>query len=150
SPAARRSGDTSLSDAATRRGNPDFAQQEPSRSTAGRPLSTQAARVAMAIAFAACGSAGKSAGSTATAGDQKSPAELRDVRYWEVIPSLPQGTRVLPSVYNPLGYNVCPPARWAALTEDEVTRAFGSQIANLNGPLHWVIDSLKASGSSQT
>ena len=112
--------------------------------------SVRAARVAMAmaLALAACGGADKP-GSSTTADNQQSPA-LRDVRYCEVIPSVAQGTMVLTSVYNTLGYNHCPPARWAALTEDEVNREFGSQIAKLNGPRHWVIDSLKASGSSQT
>jgi hypothetical protein len=101
----------------------------------------------MAITVAACGGAGTSG---ITGGDQMAPPQLRDVRYCEVIPSVTQGSTVLTSVYNTLGYNACPPVKWAALTEDEVNRAFGSQSAKLNGPRHWVIDSAQASGSSQT
>lgn len=104
----------------------------------------------MVAILAACGGAGKSSGSTATTGDQQPPTALRDVRYCEVIPSVPEGSTVTTSVYNTLGYNACPPLQWAALTEDKVNREFGSQSAKLNGPRHWVIDSIQASGSSQT
>src|SRR5215510_5609313 len=92
------------------------------------------AHIAMAVTIAACGGAGTSA---ATPGDQMPPPELRDVRYCEVIPSVAQGSTVLTSVYNTLGYNACPPAKWAALTESTVNREFGSQSARLNGPRHW-------------
>jgi hypothetical protein len=53
-------------------------------------------------------------------------------------------------VYNTLGLNYCPPEKWNALTEQEVNQEFGSQSVQLNGPRHWVIDSLLASGSTTT
>src|SRR5262245_21330801 len=81
----------------------------------------------VAVGLPACGAASQSAGAGATGGDQRVPAELRDVRYCEVLPSVAQGATVLTSVYNTLGYNDCPAGRWAALTEDEVNRAYGSQ-----------------------
>lgn len=106
--------------------------------------------VAMAAVLAACGSAGKPSGASPAAGDGTPPSELRDVRYCEVIPSVTDGSTVTTSVYNTLGYNVCPPIQWTALTEARVNREFGSQSAKLNGPRHWVIDGMKASGSTTT
>lgn len=106
--------------------------------------------VAATAVLAACGCGGKSSGSTAAASDQQAPQELRDVRYCEVIPSVTQGSTVTTSVYNTLGYNTCPPVQWVALTQDRVNREFGSQSAKLNGPRHWVLDSIQASGTSQT
>lgn len=116
-------------------------------------LSTRSFRrafVAAAAVLAACGSGGRSSSSTAAASGKQSPQELRDVRYCEVIPSVTQGSTVTTSVYNTLGYNTCPHVQWAALTEDRVNREFGSQSAKLNGPRHWVLDSMQVSGSSQT
>jgi hypothetical protein len=103
---------------------------------------------AMVAVLAACGGAGGPSGSTA--GDKPPPAELRDVRYCEVIPSVADGATITTSIYNTLGYNVCPPIAWSALTEDTVNREFGSQSAKLNGPRHWVLDRMQASGSSTT
>jgi hypothetical protein len=60
------------------------------------------------------------------------------------------GSTVTTYVYNTLGLNYCPPQQWNALTEQEVNQEFGSQSAQLNGPRHWVIDSLQASGSTTT
>ena len=62
--------------------------------------------VAAAVVLAACGSGGRSAGST---GATPSSPELRDVRYCEVLPSVTQGSTVTTSIYNTLGYNACPP-----------------------------------------
>jgi hypothetical protein len=106
--------------------------------------------IAMAAVLAACGSTGKPPGSATTADDKKPPADLRDVRYCEVLPSITDSSTVTTFVYNTLGYNNCPPIRWAALTEDRVNREFGSQSAKLNGPRHWVLDTIRASGSSDT
>jgi hypothetical protein len=78
------------------------------------------------------------------------PTELRDVRYCEVIPSVTQGDTTTTSVYNTLGSNFCPPEQWNSLTEAEVNQEFGSQSAELNGPRHWVMDSISASGESTT
>jgi hypothetical protein len=110
----------------------------------------RSALLAMAAVLAACGSTGQSSSSTTAAGDQKPPTALRDVRYCEVIPSVTAGSTVTTSVYNTLSYNLCPPLQWAALTEGKVNQAFGSQSAKLNGPRHWVIDAMQASGASDT
>jgi hypothetical protein len=115
-------------------------------------LSTRSFRhwfVAASAVLAACSGSGRSSGSTATGGKQP-PSDLRDVRYCEVIPSVTTGSTTTTSIYNTLYYNACPPVRWTALTEDKVNQEFGSQSAKLNGPRHWVLDSIQASGSSQT
>ena len=86
----------------------------------------------------------------AATGSGTMPSELRDVRYCEVIPSVSDGTNVTTYVYNTLGMNYCPAEQWRALTEDEVNQEYGSQSAKLNGPRHWVLDQIEASGASTT
>ncbi|HEY0547001.1 MAG TPA: hypothetical protein VGC91_16605 [Pyrinomonadaceae bacterium] len=76
--------------------------------------------------------------------------ELWNKRYCEVIPVTSDGEKLTSWVYNTLGLNDCPPAKWAALTEDEVNAEYGSVAAKLNGPRFWVIDKLVALGSSTT
>src|SRR5262245_47035154 len=78
------------------------------------------------------------------------PSELRDVRYCEVIPSMSDGTTVTTKVYTTCGRNYGLPRKWRALSEDEVNQEYGSQSAELNGPRHWVLDSIDGSGSSTT
>jgi len=73
---------------------------------------------------------------------------LRDVRYCEVIPSVTQDSVTTTYVYNTLTFNFCPPQQWKGLSEDEVNQEFGSQNAELNGPRHWVIDQLTATGGT--
>jgi hypothetical protein len=75
---------------------------------------------------------------------------LRDVRYCEVIPSVVNGPTTTTYVYNTLTFNRCPRGQWAQLTEGLVNREFGSQSAQLNGPRHWVMDEIQASGDSTT
>ncbi|HKC62852.1 MAG TPA: hypothetical protein VKB86_04410 [Pyrinomonadaceae bacterium] len=82
--------------------------------------------------------------------EQSVPAELRNVRYCEVIPVTRDGRTLTSWVYNTLGLNDCPAAEWDALTEDEVNEEYGSIAAKLNGPRYWVIDKLEASGSTTT
>ena len=115
--------------------------------------------ILVVLLLAAC-SSGSTTGSTviptpttapATASASATPSEtqnLRDVRYCEVIPSVQSGSMITTYVYNTLGLNDCPPGRWNALTEDKVNKEFGSQSAQLNGPRHWVMDSIVGSGSS--
>ncbi|MFN8620171.1 MAG: hypothetical protein U0869_26225 [Chloroflexota bacterium] len=75
---------------------------------------------------------------------------LRDMRYCEVIPSVTDGETTTSTVYNTLGLNLCPPLQWAQLTEDEVNAEYGSQSAKLNGPRHWVLDAITATGGGPT
>ena len=75
---------------------------------------------------------------------------LRDQRYCEVIPSVTQASTVTTYIYNTQGLNLCPAAQWDGLTEDEANQEFGSQSAQLNGPRHWMMDTLEGTGSSNT
>ena len=79
---------------------------------------------------------------------QSVPAELRNVRYCEVIPVTREGRTLTSWVYNTLGLNDCPAAEWDALTEEEVNEEYGSIAAKLNGPRYWVLDKLVGSGST--
>ena len=79
---------------------------------------------------------------------QSVPAELRNVRYCEVIPVTRDGRTLTSWVYNTLGLNDCPAAEWDALTEEEVNEEFGSIAAKLNGPRYWVLDKLVGSGTT--
>ena len=76
--------------------------------------------------------------------------KLRNVRYCEVIPSVVNGPTTTSYVYNTLTFNRCPARQWAKLTEAEVNQEFGSQSAQLNGPRHWVLDEIQASGTTTT
>jgi hypothetical protein len=75
---------------------------------------------------------------------------LRDVRYCEVIPSVVDGSTTTTYVYNTLTFNRCPRGQWSQITEGLANREFGSQSAQLNGPRHWVMDEIIASGTSTT
>ena len=75
---------------------------------------------------------------------------LRDVRYCEVIPSVVNGSTTTTYVYNTLTFSRCPRGQWSQITLGQVNRAFGSQSAQLNGPRHWVMDEIHASGDSTT
>src|ERR1051325_5206801 len=79
---------------------------------------------------------------------QSVPAELRNVRYCEVIPVTRDGSTLTSWVYNTLGLNDCPAAEWDALTEEEVNEEFGSIAAKLNGPRYWALDKLVGSGTT--
>ena len=129
-----------------------------------RLTSIVAATLPLAVVLAACGSDASSGSSPTTAaaaaaapggtaaavGTSSSsiPSELRDLRYCEVIPSVDGNGSTTTYVYNTLGQNLCPSEKWNQLTEDEVNEAYGSQSAELNGPRHWVLDSLDASGAT--
>ena len=75
---------------------------------------------------------------------------LRDQRYCEVIPSVLGESSVTTYIYNTQGLNLCPADQWEALTEAEVDQEYGSVSAQLNGPRHWMMDDLEATGSSTT
>ncbi len=113
----------------------------PRRVQGGSTLGRMAARLSVVVA-AVLAVPIASASATTTG--------LRDQRYCEVIPSVTQGSTVTTYIYNTQGLNLCPAAQWDALTEDEASQEFGSQSAQLNGPRHWMMDSLEGTGSSNT
>ncbi len=75
---------------------------------------------------------------------------ILDDRYCEIIPSVTEGDTTSSYVYNTIGYNDCPAADWIRLSEDDINAAFGSQVAKKNGPRHWTLDAITATGGATT
>jgi hypothetical protein len=78
------------------------------------------------------------------------PAELRDVRYGEVIPVFKDGFRLYGEVYNTMSLNDCPANLWAGLDAKALAKAYGAAAVKLNGPRYWVMDRIVSGGSTLT
>jgi hypothetical protein len=74
----------------------------------------------------------------------------RDARYCEIIPVVREGFHLKATVYNTLGLNDCPPAIWNAITEDAMKQRFDALTVLLNGPRHFLMDSITAQGATRT
>ena len=74
----------------------------------------------------------------------------RDARYCEIIPVVRQGFHLAATVYNTLGLNDCPPAIWAGITEDAMKQRFAALTVLLNGPRHFLMDSITAKGVTKS
>jgi hypothetical protein len=74
---------------------------------------------------------------------------VRDARYCEIIPIVSEGLHLVATVYNTLGLNDCPPAIWDAITEDAMKQRFDALTVILNGPRHFLMDSIIASGATK-
>ena len=73
---------------------------------------------------------------------------VRDARYCELIPVVRRGVHLLATVYNTLGLNECPPELWDKLTEPALKKRFSALKVVLNGPRHFVMDSIAAAGDT--
>ena len=75
--------------------------------------------------------------------DELFPGGLRDVRYGEVLllDKTDEGT-FSAQVWNTLGLNDCPQAAWDALDPAAIAAERGVLGAVLNGPRHWVLDTI--------
>jgi hypothetical protein len=80
--------------------------------------------------------------------DGHSVKNVRDARYCELIPIVREGFHIRATVYNTLGLNDCPEAAWSAITEEAMQRRFGALSVLLNGPRHFVMDSITALGAT--
>jgi hypothetical protein len=78
----------------------------------------------------------------------KPPSEWRNVRYCEVVPLFRHGLNLTVDVYNTMGFNNCPAELWNRLDARQLAKLYGSMQVKLNGPRHWVLDGLKASGNT--
>jgi hypothetical protein len=70
---------------------------------------------------------------------------LHDARYCEIIElkgALPDATA---TVWNTIGLNRCPAAWWRAFDAGELARELGDTLVVLNGPRHFLMDSVTAS-----
>ena len=73
----------------------------------------------------------------------------RDARYCELIPVVREGLHLTATVYNTLGLNDCPPAVWDAITEEAMKQRFDALTVLLNGPRHFLMDSITAGGATK-
>lgn len=77
-----------------------------------------------------------------------SPAELRNVRYCEVITVRRERLTLNVEVYNTLGLNFCPAGEWAKLDAKALAKQRGLTAVKLNGPRYWTIDAIEAKGAT--
>ena len=67
-------------------------------------------------------------------------ANLRNVRYCEVFVAKRHGLSATASVYNTLGLNDCPEAKWSALNADKLKNELRATMVVLNGPRYFTMD----------
>lgn len=66
-------------------------------------------------------------------------------RYCEVLlAEVDQGTGISLEAYNTVGCNSCPEEEWSNLNADTLQKELGSPYVRLNGPRHWVLDSISS------
>jgi hypothetical protein len=75
-------------------------------------------------------------------------ANVRDARYCEIIPVVRDGFRLIATVYNTLGLNDCPTEIWDAITEADMRKHFGVVTVLLNGPRHFLMDTISGDGAT--
>ena len=75
-------------------------------------------------------------------------ADMRDLRYCEVLLVSLSGTEPIASVYNTYPLNDCPEDTGAALDPKALATQFGANVALLNGPRHWMINRVEKVGGS--
>ncbi|HVX34781.1 MAG TPA: hypothetical protein VHC71_01020 [Hyphomicrobium sp.] len=76
------------------------------------------------------------------------PAELRNVRYCEILTMTRHRLAFDIKVYNTLGQNFCPEDQWRKLDAKALAKELNVSRVNLNGPRYWTIDAIKASGET--
>lgn len=67
-------------------------------------------------------------------------ANLRNVRYCEVFVARRHGLSATASVYNTIGLNDCPEAKWSALNADKLKNELHATMVVLNGPRYFTMD----------
>ena len=95
--------------------------------------------VCAAVAIAVAGASAAGAGAK-----PRHASGLHDARYCEVIElkGAPPAARAV--VWNTIGLNKCPAARWDALDAGALARELGDTFVVLNGPRHFLMDSASA------
>lgn len=78
------------------------------------------------------------------------PATLRDARYCEIVPIHVTREGLRASVYNTLGFDACPADKWEALTRLQLFRQFETLAVVMNGPRHFIMDDIIATGATKT
>jgi hypothetical protein len=72
----------------------------------------------------------------------------RNVRYCELIPVVRRGLHLTATVYNTLGLNDCPAAVWDKISEAAMRKRFGALKVVINGPRHFVMDTIAGEGET--
>jgi haloalkane dehalogenase len=67
-------------------------------------------------------------------------ANLRNVRYCEILVAERHGLSATASVYNTLGLNDCPEAKWSALSAGKLKNELHAAMVVLNGPRYFTMD----------
>jgi hypothetical protein len=98
--------------------------------------------------YAAAWAAPGDAGTTAAPAQPTIPADLRNVRYCEVITVVRQRLTFNVDVYNTLGLNLCPAEQWSALNAKALAKQLKVGFVKLNGPRYWTLDKIEAKGAS--
>jgi len=78
------------------------------------------------------------------------PSVLRDARYCELVAIHVTLDGLKADVFNTLGFDDCPAAKWEALTRRELFRQFDTLAVVMNGPRHFIMDGISASGETKT
>lgn len=78
------------------------------------------------------------------------PPVLRDARYCELVAIHVTLDGLKADVFNTLGFDDCPAAKWDALTRRELFRQFDTLAVVMNGPRHFIMDGISATGPTKT
>ena len=110
----------------------------------------RSAVIALAVIGLATANACSSSSSSQTPSTSSTvaAADMRDLRYCEVLLVSLSGTEPTASVYNTYPLNDCPEDTWAALDPKALATQFGANVAMLNGPRHWMINRVEKVGGS--
>lgn len=77
------------------------------------------------------------------------PPVLRDARYCELVAIHVTLDGLKADVFNTLGFDDCPADKWEALTRRELLRQFDTLAVLMNGPRHFLMDAIVASGATK-
>ena len=83
----------------------------------------------------------------ALAAAPEASAQLRGIRYCEVLPVYFVGGALIADVWNTVGLNLCPQADFEALDPAAIAQDLGAITAILNGPRHWTLDFIVGNGN---
>ncbi|MEO1418709.1 MAG: haloalkane dehalogenase [Bacteroidota bacterium] len=75
------------------------------------------------------------------------PADLRNFRYGEFIPTFDCGNGLVTEVYVTMGFNDCPEDEWYMINEEDLKTQLGAEEIYMNGPRHWLVNQTTTSGS---
>ena len=76
------------------------------------------------------------------------PADLRDYRYCEIMPAFQSGLTLNIEVWNTMSLNDCPADLWAKLDANAMAKQYGASLVKLNGPRHWLFNTVTAGGTT--